>query len=200
MKKWSQDDVLSILESLLFSAGRPLALSDLLSSMGEDFSAKDIKHYLNCLSKMYQKKNRGIELREAAGGWQLVTKNDNKSFIQCLRKQKPFQLSKPSLEVLSIIAYQQPCTRAEINQIRRTDSGHVLRKLIDRNLIAFAGSSEQPGRPMLYKTTKKFLEVYGLKNLKSLPSLEDIKSEFLPEDGQENKIKFNLESLSEKVD
>lgn len=200
MKKWPQDDVLSVLESLFFAAGRPLAVSDLLSSMGENFSAGEMKKHLTCLSKMYQKKNRGVELREAAGGWQLVTKNENKAFVQCLKKQKPFQLSKPALEVLSIIAYQQPCTRAEINQIRRTDSGHVLRRLMDRKLIAFAGQSEQPGRLMMYKTTKKFLEVYGLKNLKSLPSLEDIKSEFLPEDSQENKIHFNLESLPETVD
>ena len=198
MKKWSKEDVFSIMESLLFASDKPLKISDFLSNMGESFKAEEIRKYLTQLSRAYQEKDRGIELREAAGGWQLVTKSENKMFVQRLKKKRPFQLSKPSLEVLSIIAYQQPCTRVEINQIRRTDSGHILRKLIERNLVAFAGQSEQPGKPMMYKTTKKFLEVYGLKNLKSLPSVEDIKNEFLPE---ENKgVQFNLSSLSENVD
>ena len=198
MKKWSKEDVFSIMESLLFASEKPLKNSDFLSNMGESFKSEEIKKYLTQLSCAYQEKDRGIELREAAGGWQLVTKSENKMFVQRLKKKKPFQLSKPSLEVLSIIAYQQPCTRMEINQIRRTDSGHILRKLIERNLVAFAGQSEQPGRPMLYKTTKKFLEVYGLKNLKSLPSVEDIKNEFLPEEN--TGVEFNLSSLSENVD
>ncbi len=200
MKKWSKDDIFSVLESLLFSSDKPLKISDFLSSMGENFKGAEIRDYLDQLSKTYQKKNRGIELREVAGGYQLVTKNENKVFVQCLKKRRPFQLSKPSLEVLSIIAYQQPCTRAEISQIRRTDSGHILRRLMDRNLVSFAGQSEQPGKPMMYKTTQKFLEVYGLKNLKGLPSLDDIKNEFLPEDSEENRVQFNLEALSENVD
>ena len=147
------------------------------------------------LSKEYQKKHRGIRLREVAGGYQLVTKDENKSFVQSLKKERPFRLSKPSMEVLSIIAYQQPCTRQEVSQIRRTESGHILKTLMERNLIAFAGPSEQPGRPMMYKTTRKFLEVYGLKNLKSLPSLEDIKNEFAPEDA--SSLSFNLSSISD---
>ena len=196
-KKWSKDDVFSVLESLLLAADRPLKISDFLSYMGEELSSKEMKEYLEQLSKTYHKKNRGIDLREAAGGWQMVTKDENKEYVQCLKKTRPFRLSKVSMEVLSIIAYKQPCTRSEINQIRRTDSGHILRTLIDRNLIGFAGQSDQPGKPMTYKTTKKFLEVYGLKNLKSLPSLEDIENEFIPEDSIENRIQFNLNNISD---
>ena len=193
--KWSKDDVLSVLESLLLAADKPLKISDFLSCMGENFKASDIQKALAHLSNEYQKKHRGIRLREAAGGYQLVTKDENKSFVQSLKKERPFRLSKPSMEVLSIVAYQQPCTRQEISQIRRTESGHIVKTLMERNLITFAGQSEQSGRPMMYKTTKKFLEVYGLKNLKSLPSLEDIKSEFTPEDA--TSLSFNLSSISD---
>ncbi len=193
--KWSKDDILSVLESLLLATDKPLKISDLLSCMGENFKSSDIQKTLESLSKEYQKKNRGIRLREVAGGYQLVTKDENKSFVQSLKKGRPFRLSKPSMEVLSIIAYQQPCTRQEISQIRRTESGHIVKTLMERNLITFAGQSEQPGRPMMYKTTKKFLEVYGLKNLKSLPSLEDIKNEFVPEDAAS--LNFNLSSISD---
>ena len=193
--KWSKDDVLSVMESLLLASDKPLKISDFLSCMGENFKASDIQKALVHLSNEYQKKQRGIRLREAAGGFQLVTKDENKTFVQNLKKGRPFRLSKPSMEVLSIIAYQQPCTRQEVSQIRRTESGHILKTLIERNLITFAGQSEQPGRPMMYKTTKKFLEVYGLKNLKSLPSLEDIKNEFAPEDA--TSMNFNLSSISD---
>ena len=193
--KWSKDDILSVLESLLLAADKPLRISDFLSCMGENFKSSDIQKALENLSKEYQKKHRGIRLREAAGGYQLVTKDENKSFVQSLKKERPFRLSKPSMEVLSIIAYQQPCTRQEVSQIRRTESGHILKTLMERNLIAFAGPSEQPGRPMMYKTTRKFLEIYGLKNLKSLPSLEDIKNEFTPEDA--SSLSFNLSSISD---
>jgi len=200
MKKWAKEDLFSVLESLLFTAEKPIKVSDFLSVIGESCEPADIKKSLEELSQSYQKKDRGVELNEVAGGYQLVTKNENKDFIQRFKKQKPFHLTKASLEVLSIIAYQQPCTRSEINQIRRTDSGHILRKLMDRSLVAFAGQSDQPGKPMTYKTTQKFLEVYGLKNLKSLPSLEDIKNEFLPEDSSDHKVNFNFQGLSHKVD
>ena len=165
--------------------------------MGEELKHSDIKEGICELSKTYQKKNRGIQLREVAGGYQLVTKDENKDFVQCLKKSRPFRLSSASLEVLSIVAYKQPCTRSEINHIRRMDSSHILRKLMDRNLIAFAGQSDQPGKPMTYKTTKKFLEIYGLKNLNNLPSLEEITQEFLPEDTKNNKLQFSLSSIKE---
>ena len=194
--KWSKDDILSVLESLLLCADKPLKTSDFLSCMGESLTAKQIQEHLTILSKMYQKKERGIQLRKVAGGFQLVTKDENKEFVKRLKKAHPFRLSKSALEVLAIIAYQQPCTRSEVSQIRRVESGHVIRTLLERNLIAFAGQSEQLGRPMTYKTTQKFLEVYGLENLKSLPSIEDIKNELTPQDGEVQT--FNLDSLSDE--
>lgn len=196
MKKWSKEDIFSVLESLLLATDRPLKISDILSCMGEEFYPSDIKNYLHQLSKTYKKRGRGVDLREVGGGWQLVTKDENKEYVQYLKKTRPFRLSKPSMEVLSIIAYKQPCTRLEINQMRRTDSGHILRTLMDRGLVGFAGPSDQPGKPMTYKTTKKFLEVYGLKNLKDLPSLDDIKNEFIPEDS--HSIHFNLDAISDQ--
>ena len=180
-KKWTKDDILSVLESLLLAGGRPVKMAEILSCMGEGFKPHEIKEHLKALAKTYQKKDRGMKLREAAGGWQLITKDENREYVQYLKKTRPFRLSKASLEVLSIIAYKQPCTRAEIGQMRRADSGHILRTLMDRGLVQFAGASDQPGKPMTYKTTARFLEVYGLKNLKGLPSLDEIKDEFSPE-------------------
>ncbi len=200
-KKWSKEDLLSVLESLLFVSDKPLKVSDFLTCLGESLKPSDVKDYLNVLKKECEKNHRGFMLREVAGGYQFVTKDENKEYIQYLKKTRPFRLSKPSLEVLAIIAYRQPCTRSEINRIRRTDSGHVLKTLLDRNLVSFAGQSTEPGKPMLYKTTKKFLEVYGLKSLKGLPSLEDIKNEFTVEDAEgEESMEFNLKSISESID
>ena len=195
MNQWTKEDISSVVESLLLASDKALKISDFLSCMGENFKPEDIKQALEDLSQLYQKKNRGIQIRKTAGGFQLTTKDENKSFVQSLKKSRPFRLSKPALEVLSIIAYQQPCTRSEINQIRRSDSGHILRTLMERNLVAFSGPSDQPGRPMTYKTTKKFLEVYGLENLKGLPNLDEIKNEFMPEDTSD--LKFNLSSIAE---
>ena len=197
--KWSKDDMLSVLESLLLCSDKPLKIADFLSCMTESLTAEKVINHLEILAKKYQNKDRGIQLRKVAGGFQLVTKDENKAFVQRLKKAQPFRLSKVSLEVLAIIAYQQPCTRAEISQIRRVDSGHIVRVLLERNLITFAGQSDQPGRPMMYKTTKRFLEVYGLDNLKSLPSLEEIKNEFNPQDGA-SKVQFNLDAVSESID
>ena len=123
---------------------------------------------------------RGVTLEEVPGGYQLRTKIDNLEFLRRTLKARLFKLSGPALEVLSIVAYKQPLIKSEVDEIRGVESGHLLRALMEKGLVTFEGKSELPGRPMQYGTTKKFLEIFGLRNLKELPTLSQI-DELLPE-------------------
>ena len=174
-KRFSQQDLQSILESTLFTLGRPLSLKELSSLFAtEQMLSSEIKEALSALTKGYQSDSRGIELKEVAGSYQLITKEENKTYIRKLVKGRLFQLSAPALEVLVIVAYRQNCTKASIDEIRGVESGHLLRTLMEKDLVSFGPKSSDPGHYMTYKTTPKFLEVFGLKNLKALPSSEDV--------------------------
>lgn len=169
------EQLLSILESLLFATDRPLSLALMKQAFkGTNIKNKDIKEALDTLASQYADPKRGVALEEVPGGYQLRTKLDNLKFLRSSVKPKVFKLSGPALEVLSIVAYNQPCTKNQMDEIRGVESGHLLRALMERNLVAFEGKSDLPGRPMLYTTTKKFLEVFGLRNIKELPSLQEI--------------------------
>lgn len=142
---------------------------------------------------------RGVSLEEVPGGFQLRTKMDNMEFLRRSVKGRPFKLSGPALEVLAIAAYKQPVTKAEIDEIRGVESGHLLRALMERNLMMFQGKSDLPGKPMLYGTTKKFLEIFSLRNLKELPTLSQI-DELLPEGiGEEEINKPKLGDVTEAM-
>ena len=173
--------VLSILESILFFSDRPVTLESIQYAFeGTNVDLKKIKESLKEYSNFLLESNRGIYLEQIASGYQLRTKKENIDFLKKLKKTKAFRLTASSLEVLAIIAYEQPCIKARIDEVRSVDSGHLLRGLMDKGLVAFYGKSDLPGKPMLYKTTKKFLEVFGLKNLKQLPAMNEIDS-LLPE-------------------
>ncbi len=120
-----------------------------------------------------QDTDRGIDLVEVAGAWQFRTRVDNANFLKSAYQAKPTKLSKPALETLAIIAYKQPLTRAEIDEVRGVDSGGVLKKLLEKNLVRMMGKKEEAGKPILYGTTTAFLELFQLKSLKELPSLRD---------------------------
>jgi segregation and condensation protein B len=123
---------------------------------------------------------RGITLEEVPGGFKLRTKVDNMEFLTRTLKARPFKLSGTALETLAIVAYKQPLIKAELDEIRGVESGHLLRALMEKGLINFEGKSDLPGKPMQYATTRKFLEIFGLRNLKELPTLSQI-DELLPE-------------------
>ncbi len=116
---------------------------------------------------------RGVLLCEVAGGWQFRTRPENAAAIHSLFQPKPTKLSKPSMETLSIVAYRQPLTRAEIDEIRGVDSGGVLKTLCEKNLVRIVGKKDEAGKPILYGTTHEFLEVFNLRSLKDLPGLKD---------------------------
>lgn len=171
----------SIVESILFATDRPVSLPTLKQIFkGTNVTHVRIKKVIETLQVEYAGGQRGVTLEEVGSGYQLRTKVDNMEFLRRSFKAKTFKLSGPALEVLAITAYKQPVIKAEIDEIRGVESGHLLRALMEKNLVLFAGKSDLPGKPMQYGTTRKFLEIFGLRNLKELPTLSQI-DELLPE-------------------
>ena len=163
----------SIIECLIFTSEIPLTI-DKIKGVMDDMSKKDLKELIEELMQEYQNLGRGIFIREVAYGYQFCTKPEYAPWIQKLRKSRPFHLSQPTLETLAIVAYKQPVTRAEIEVVRGVDSAGVLKSLLEKKLITILGRKGVMGRPFLYGTTPKFLEVFGLGNLASLPPMEEI--------------------------
>ena len=164
----------AILESLLFAAAEPVGLAQLVTVL-ETVARDDIKAALGEMAAAYAAGARGIVLEEVAGGYQLRTPKEHASYVRKLLAAKPPRLSRPLLETVAIIAYRQPITRPEIEQLRGVDCGGVLDTLVERRLIKIAGRKEAPGRPIMYTTTAEFLELFGLKDLEGLPDLEELR-------------------------
>ena len=161
----------SVIESLLFVSGEPLSIRDLHNNMG--ISSKIIEEVITEMYEDYENENRGIKLISINGEYQLVSKSQNSDSVQkLLKKNKRQTLSQASLESLAIVAYKQPITRIDIDEIRGVKSDSALQRLIERDLIKDRGRLEVPGRPILFGTTKEFLRQFGLKNLDELPSLD----------------------------
>ena len=160
----------SILESLLFAADRPLTAVD-LAALVEEPKVQAVEETLAAMQAAWSE--RGVQLHAVAGGWQFRTHPSNASWVQRLLAQKPVRLTRSQLETLAIIAYRQPVTRPEIDDIRGVDSGGTLKTLLDRQLVRILGKREEPGRPLLYGTTKEFLEFFNLRDLKELPTLRE---------------------------
>ena len=186
-EKLSIIDLQSIMESAFFTLSRPLSVQDLSRLFHtEKIPLENIKKALSVLSEKYQEPSCGMELKEVGGAYQLRTKEENRDYIRRLIKGRVFQLSSPALEVLVIVAYQQPCRKATVDSIRGVESGHLLKTLMEKNLICFGPKSSDPGRYMTYKTTSQFLEVFGLKSLKDLPSSDDIQDLLIAEGASVN--------------
>jgi segregation and condensation protein B len=164
----------SILESLLFAAGEPVSLAR-LTAIFEDVPRATIQKTLATMTTAYAAENRGITVEEVAGGYQMRTAKEHASWVRKLLAAKPPRLSRPLLETAAIVAYRQPITRPEIEQLRGVDSGGVLETLLERRLIRIEGRKEAPGRPIVYGTTPEFLELFGLKDLESLPDLSEFR-------------------------
>ena len=167
------EDLKNIIESLLFVADEPLTL-DRIREVLEFDDRKTIRKALNELQADYEARSNAFVLREVAGGFQFRSRPEYVPWIKKLIRPKPARLSKAALETLAIIAYKQPVIRSDIEQLRGVDCGGVLRMLLERNLIRVLGRKEIPGRPIIYATTKQFLEVFDLKNLKDLPTPKEI--------------------------
>ena len=166
-----KDTFKSVIEAMLFVSGEPLTLREIAVNLEE--TPKYIEGLLSEMMLDYEVENRGIKLILINGGYQLVTKAEHSDYIQrLLKKNKRQSLSQASLESLAIVAYKQPITRIDIDEIRGVKSESALQRLVERSLIREVGRLEVPGRPILYGTTDEFLRQFGLKNLKELPSLD----------------------------
>jgi len=176
----SREKQLAILEALLFAASEPLDI-DVLAQTVPGLIEANVEDLVDGLEESYS--NRGLTVQRVAGGWRLATRSDYAEYVRThLRGRIKTKLSKASLETVSIIAYRQPVSRSEIEQMRGVDSSQVLRHLLERELIKVDGRAEAPGRPLLYGTSQLFLEYFGLDSLHGLPMPEEIFGE--PEEEQ----------------
>ncbi len=170
------EKIKAIIESALFTAGRPLSIDRLSTLFIEDDppANSDIRQALNELMTDYQE--RSIELKEVASGWRFQSKDEYAQWLQRLWEEKPSRYSRASLETLALIAYRQPVTRGEIEDVRGVSvSSSIVKSLIEREWIRIIGHRDVPGRPALYATTRGFLDYFNLKSLDALPSLAEIR-------------------------
>jgi segregation and condensation protein B len=162
-----------IIEALILSSSEPISAAK-LAEIIPYCNAGQAKDLVNELNTEYAEQDRAFEIWEVAGGFQIRTRAEFSGYLQKLQKERALRLSQAALETLAVIAYRQPTTRAEIEDVRGVDAGATVKSLLDRQLIRIAGQREVPGRPMLYGTTRRFLEVFGLENLKNLPTLREL--------------------------
>ncbi len=173
------------LEALIYATETPITLEQMTALVKETVIATGISddaeiksRVRSCLEELvgeYDGPDHGIEIRQVAGGYRMSTKPEQHEVVRSFAKslKPPIRLSLPALETLAVIAYKQPVTVPEINDIRGVDSGGVIGTLLDRKLITTAGRKQVIGRPILYKTTKEFLMRFGLKDVNELPSMEE---------------------------
>jgi len=168
-------ELAAVLEALLFVSSEPVPVTRLVSVIGT-VSKSEVDQALKTLQAQLEQEGRGIQLVKVAGGYRLVTKSDYAPWLKRLDKAKTAQkLSRSALESLAIIAYKQPLVRAEIEEIRGVETSGVIRTLLERKLVRIVGRKEVPGRPIMYGTTKFFLEHFGLEDLSQLPPLREFK-------------------------
>ena len=166
-----KDTQKGIIEAMLFVSGEPLSLRDIAINL--EATPKYVEELLEEMTREYDEISRGIKLISINGAYQLVTKAEHSDYIQkLLKKNKRQSLSQASLESLAIVAYKQPITRIDIDEIRGVKSDSALQKLIEKDLIKEVGRLEVPGRPILYGTTEEFLRQFGLAAIDELPSLD----------------------------
>ncbi|MEW6673783.1 MAG: SMC-Scp complex subunit ScpB [Thermodesulfobacteriota bacterium] len=185
------ENLKEIIESLLFVAETALTVERIKQVTAAD--AREIDAALQALAEEYESRRGGFHLTEVAGGYQIRTRPEYNEWIKRLIQPNPPRMSKAALETLAIIAYKQPIIRTDVEHIRGVDCGGILRLLLERKFIRVLGRKEIPGRPLIYATTKQFLEVFDLKDLKDLPTPKEIEAfgrslldEAPPEDASES--------------
>jgi len=184
-----RDELKSIIENILLAADQPVHVGELEKIFFNAAEKKDLQLTLEELKEEYQSRN--LQILEVADGYQLCTRHEFNDWIRkFLKLDRSSRLSQPGLDTLSIIAYKQPLTRQEVDDIRGVDSSGVIKTLLEKKVIGPAGRKKVPGRPIMYRTTQKFLEYFGLKDLNDLPTLEDLKEDI--EDG-DNPLQSQIE-------
>ena len=165
----------SVLEAVLFASDEPLTVARLSDIVGA--GTKQIREHIENLNEKYKAQNNAFRIEQIAGGYQMLTLSPYNHWLKkLLRAREDSKLSPAALETLAIIAYKQPIIRADIEAIRGVAAGEMVRSLMYKGLVKIVGRAEVLGRPMLYGTTKRFLEVFGLNSLKDLPKTEELKN------------------------
>jgi len=186
--------LLRVIEALLFSAQKPLSIHELAAAVKgagaedelspnefERATEAEIAAAIEQLKIEYVQEHRAFQIIEKAEGWQLATDPAFAPWVrQLFPAPKPARLTAPALETLSIIAYRQPITRADVEAVRGVNIDGVLQTLMERGLVKIAGRAEVPGRPLLYETTQFFLDHFGLRTLDELPNAEELRKRYLP--------------------
>jgi len=164
----------AIIEALIFSSDVPLSASR-ITEIIPDMKVADINQMVKELMNEYEERAGGLFIREIAGGFQFRTGTTMGTWVHKLRKERPSVLTPAAMETLAVIAYRQPVVKSEIDKIRGVDVSGPLRGLLEKKLIRIMGRKDVPGKPIIYGTTKQFLEVFNLKDLSELPTLREFK-------------------------
>jgi segregation and condensation protein B len=168
-RELSRAHLRGLLEALVFASDKPVTSGELAR-----LASAPVKHVRELLAELKGTyAERGVVLDEVAGGWLFRTSVEYAPFVREMSNEKPVRLSRAQVETLAIAAYRQPITRPEVDDIRGVDSGATLKLLLERDLVRILGKKDEPGRPLLYGTTTQFLEFFGLKSLKDLPTLKE---------------------------
>ena len=168
------------IESLIFSSNQPIPLEEIKRCMDEifelNFSEEQLETAIEELKQRYSEEAFSFEVVELSGGYQFLTKGAYHETIGTyLRQTTKKRLSQAALETLSIVAYKQPVTKSELEKIRGVGCDYAIQKLLEKELVSIRGRSDGPGRPLLYGTSERFMDYFGIKNIKDLPKLKDFK-------------------------
>jgi len=166
--------LMAAVEAVLFACDQPLSPNAIRVALNIELDGA-VEGALEMLREAYQERGAGVEIVEVAGGWQMRTVVRAAPFVARALGARPVRLSRPAVETLAIVAYRQPVTRSEVEDLRGVECGGVLRSLVSRGLVGTVGRTDDPGRPLLYGTTPGFLSFFGLGDLSDLPTLRDLR-------------------------
>ena len=190
-----REEIKAIIENILLAADQPVSETQFKNLFGDEVEKVSFKSVLEELIDEYNSRN--LQILQVAEGYQLCTRHDYSNWVRkFLKFDKTRKLSQPSLDTLSIIAYKQPLTKVEVEEIRGVDSSGVVRTLLEKKIISPGGRKKVPGRPIMYRTTRKFLEYFGLKDLSDLPTLEDFKESELEDQIPQDQTTLPFDELS----
>ena len=189
------EEIKAIIENVLLAVDQPVSETQLKNLLGSAVDKVTLKPVIEELIEDYNSRN--LQIVQVAEGYQLCTRHDYSEWVRkFLKFDKTTKLSQPSLDTLAIIAYKQPLTKAEVEEIRGVDSSGVVKTLLEKKVISPGGRKKVPGRPIMYRTTRKFLEYFGLRDLSDLPTLEDFKESALEDQVQSDQTTLPFDELS----
>lgn len=169
------EDLRAVIEAMIFSSEAPLTLNKMKDALGDAAEKSDILREIEEIKEEHDKRAGGFVLMEIAGGYQFRTRPDISAWIRKIKGVKPGSLSPAAMETLAVIAYRQPVLKADIDRVRGVDVSGALKGLLEKKLVKMLGRKDVPGRPMMYGTSREFLEIFNLKDLGELPTLRELK-------------------------